>query len=192
MNAAWGATVRAGSLILALVLLAAVTTRADVAQVLAQRIHFNTFGGNPISMAAGIAVLDAIEEDGLQENCKVLGAHFKARMAELAKSHRLIGDVRGKGLMLGVELVRDRATKEPAAQEAKDIMEEMREMGIKTTPGSLDEALTALEQDHAFLTQGEVFTEDLIDTWISYKREKELDPIRLRPHPHEFYLYYDN
>ena len=69
---------------------------------------------------------------------------------------------------------------------------EMREMGIKTTPGSLDEALTALEQDHAFLTQGDVFTEDLIDTWISYKREKELDPMRLRPHPHEFYLYYDN
>jgi glutamine synthetase len=69
---------------------------------------------------------------------------------------------------------------------------EMREMGIKTTPGSLDEALTALDQDHAFLTQGEVFTEDLIETWISYKREKELDPIRLRPHPHEFYLYYDN
>ena len=50
----------------------------------------------------------------------------------------------------------------------------------------------ALEQDHAFLTRGDVFTEDLIQTWIDYKREHEIDPLRLRPHPHEFYLYYDN
>src|ERR687891_632496 len=69
---------------------------------------------------------------------------------------------------------------------------EMREQGIRTTPGSLSEAIDALEQDHAFLTRGDVFTKDLVDTWIEYKRTKELDPIRLRPHPHEFYLYYDN
>ena len=70
--------------------------------------------------------------------------------------------------------------------------DEMREMGIRTTPGSLEEAIEALEKDYAFLTRGDVFTEDLVRTWIAYKREKELDPIRLRPHPHEFYLYYDN
>ena len=51
---------------------------------------------------------------------------------------------------------------------------------------------TALEQDHEFLLRGDVFTEDLIETWIDYKRENEVDPLRLRPHPHEFYLYYDN
>jgi glutamine synthetase len=60
------------------------------------------------------------------------------------------------------------------------------------TPGSLDEALDALEQDHAFLLKGGVFTEDLIETWISYKRANEVDPLRLRPHPHEFHLYYDS
>ena len=65
-------------------------------------------------------------------------------------------------------------------------------MGIRTTPGSLEEAIAALEQDHAFLLRGDVFTGDLVQTWIAYKREKELDPIRLRPHPHEFSLYYDN
>ncbi|PYR32455.1 MAG: glutamine synthetase, partial [Acidobacteria bacterium] len=70
--------------------------------------------------------------------------------------------------------------------------EEMKEEGIRTTPGSLEEAINALEQDHAFLLKGGVFTQDLIDTWVSYKRKNELDPIRLRPHPHEFYLYYDN
>ena len=62
----------------------------------------------------------------------------------------------------------------------------------RKTPGSLDEALDALDGDHAFLLRGDVFTEDLIRTWIAYKRENEIDPVQLRPHPHEFYLYYDN
>src|SRR6266850_1421666 len=70
--------------------------------------------------------------------------------------------------------------------------EEMKQEGIRTTPGSLSEAIDALEADHAFLTKGGVFTDDLISTWIDYKRAKELDPMRLRPHPYEFYLYYDN
>ena len=65
---------------------------------------------------------------------------------------------------------------------------------ILTTLGwlHLDQALDALEKDHEFLLRGDVFTEDLVQTWIEWKRTKELDPIRLRPHPHEFYLYYDN
>lgn len=61
-----------------------------------------------------------------------------------------------------------------------------------TTPASLGEALTALEEDHDFLTKGDVFTDDLIETWIGYKRENELDEISLRPHPYEFSLYYDS
>jgi len=64
--------------------------------------------------------------------------------------------------------------------------------GTRKTPGSLEEALAGLEQDHAFLTRDDVFTDDLIQTWITYKRENEIDPLRLRPHPYEFYLYYDN
>ena len=58
-------------------------------------------------------------------------------------------------------------------------------------PGSLDEALDALEADHEFLLAGDVFTQDLIDTWIDYKRSHEIDAVRLRPHPYEFHLYYD-
>ncbi len=85
---------------------------------------------------------------------------------------------------------------DPGAPLDRDIYEmtrhEMNEMGIRTTPGSLEEAVSALEADHAFLLRGDVFTEDLVQTWIDWKRTKELDPIRLRPHPHEFYLYYDN
>jgi glutamine synthetase len=61
----------------------------------------------------------------------------------------------------------------------------------KQAPGSLEEAINALEKDHAFLTVGGVFTEDLIETWIQWKREKEINEMALRPHPHEFHLYYD-
>ncbi len=62
---------------------------------------------------------------------------------------------------------------------------------IPTVPGSLAEAIDALEKDNEFLLRGNVFTKDLIDMWIDYKRENEIDPIRLRPHPYEFYLYFD-
>jgi glutamine synthetase len=83
---------------------------------------------------------------------------------------------------------------EPGAPLDRDIYEmEADELAKHPhTPGSLPEALAALEADHAFLTTGDVFTNDLIETWISYKRENEVDPIRLRPHPHEFHLYYDS
>lgn len=60
------------------------------------------------------------------------------------------------------------------------------------TPASLEEALGALKDDHAFLLEGDVFTQDVVDAWIEYKMENEVDPLRLRPHPHEFFLYYDN
>ncbi|MEX0601340.1 MAG: glutamine synthetase, partial [Rhodothermales bacterium] len=60
------------------------------------------------------------------------------------------------------------------------------------TPASLEEALDALQNDHEFLLRGDVFTDDLIETWISYKFENELEPLRLRPHPYEFFLYYDS
>ena len=62
---------------------------------------------------------------------------------------------------------------------------------VKSVPGALNEVLDALEADHEFLLKGGVFTKDLIETWIEYKRKKELDPVRLRPHPHEFALYFD-
>jgi glutamine synthetase len=62
----------------------------------------------------------------------------------------------------------------------------------KQAPGSLEEAMNALEKDHKFLLEGDVFTKDVIETWIQWKREKEIDEVALRPHPHEFHLYYDS
>jgi alanine-glyoxylate transaminase/(R)-3-amino-2-methylpropionate-pyruvate transaminase len=118
--------------------LAAVTTRMEVAKTLAQRIHFNTYGGNPVSMAAGLAVLDVIDEDGLQENSRVLGARLKSGLQKLQHTHPLIGDVRGMGLMLGVELVKDRGRKTPAKEETLDVLEAAREMGVLIGKGGLD------------------------------------------------------
>jgi glutamine synthetase len=62
----------------------------------------------------------------------------------------------------------------------------------KQAPGSLEKAMEALEKDNKFLTEGDVFSEDFIETWIQWKRENEIDEIALRPHPHEFHLYYDS
>jgi len=117
--------------------LAAVTTRREIAEAMTQRIHFNTFGGNPVSMAAGLAVLDIIDEEGLQQNARLVGGRLKAGLQELQARHRLIGDVRGIGLMLGCELVRDRETKEPAVQETLAVWEAMREMGVLVGKGGL-------------------------------------------------------
>jgi glutamine synthetase len=94
-------------------------------------------------------------------------------------------------LMAGLDGIKNEI--DPGAPLDKDIYELPPEEAaqVPSTPGSLDEALRALEEDHDFLLEGGVFTQDVIETWISYKRENEVDAINLRPHPWEFYLYYD-
>ena len=87
--------------------------------------YFNTFGGNPVSCAVGLAVLDVIEDEHLQENARRVGAKLKAGLLDLQTRYPLIGDVRGEGLFLGIELVRDRASLEPATAEAYRIEEEL-------------------------------------------------------------------
>jgi alanine-glyoxylate transaminase/(R)-3-amino-2-methylpropionate-pyruvate transaminase len=117
--------------------LAAVTTRRDIADALAQRLHFNTFGGNPVSTAAGLAVLDVIEAEKLEQNARIVGVRLKEGLQALGRRHSLVGDVRGLGLMLGVELVRDRATKEPAVAETLGVLERLRETGVLVGKGGL-------------------------------------------------------
>lgn len=117
--------------------LAAVTTRREVAEVLSQRLHFNTFGGNPVSMAAGLAVLEVIDEEGLQENARRLGGRFLRGLRRLQDSHALVGEVRGMGLMLGLELVTDRATHAPATAQTLEVLEAARDMGVLLGKGGL-------------------------------------------------------
>jgi 4-aminobutyrate aminotransferase-like enzyme len=92
--------------------------------------YFSTFGGNTVSCAVGLAVLDVLREEGLQTHARHVGAHLLDRLRPLAESHGIIGDVRGSGLFLGVELVRDRETREPAGEEASFVANRMREKGI--------------------------------------------------------------
>jgi alanine-glyoxylate transaminase/(R)-3-amino-2-methylpropionate-pyruvate transaminase len=147
--------------------LAAVTTRLDIAKSLTQRIHFNTYGGNPVSMAAGLAVLDVIDADGLQENCRVVGGRLKAGLERLMRSHTLIGDVRGMGLMLGVELVRDRATKEPAKNETLDVMEAAREAGVLIGKGGLDGNVLRIKPPMCITKADVDFALDVFDRALS-------------------------
>jgi glutamine synthetase len=94
-------------------------------------------------------------------------------------------------LMAGLDGIKNKI--EPPVPVDKDLYELPPDEAadIAQVPGSLSEVLDALEADHAYLTEGNVFTPDLIETWVAFKRANEVDPIRLRPHPHEFELYYD-
>jgi 4-aminobutyrate aminotransferase-like enzyme/Ser/Thr protein kinase RdoA (MazF antagonist) len=123
--------------------LAAVVTTPELAAKFANGMeYFNSFGGNPVSMAVGLTVLDIIEDEGLQAQALATGNHMLARFAELAERHPLIGDVRGSGLFSGIELVRDHLTQEPATREAGLIVNRLRQEGVlASTDGPLDNVL---------------------------------------------------
>jgi alanine-glyoxylate transaminase/(R)-3-amino-2-methylpropionate-pyruvate transaminase len=112
-------------------------TRPEISQVMKRRTHFNTFGGNPITMTQGLATLEVIDAEGLQENARVVGGFLKEGLLALAQKHAVIGDVRGLGLMLGVELVKDRQSKDPAADFTKEVMERAKERGLLIGRGGL-------------------------------------------------------
>ncbi len=111
-------------------LAAVVTTRAIADAFDNGMEYFNTFGGNTVSCAVGLAVLDVLRDEGLQEHARRVGERMLAGLGALLQRHELVGDVRGAGLFLGVELVRDRVTLEPATAEASYVVNRMRERGI--------------------------------------------------------------
>lgn len=117
--------------------LGAVVTTPKIATALSQRVHFNTFGGNPVVSAQGMAVLEVIDRENLQGNALEIGNRLTAGLHKLKEKHKVIGDVRGKGLMLGIELVKDRATKEPAKAECAQVLETCKEMGLLLGKGGL-------------------------------------------------------
>jgi len=126
-------------------------------------LTFATFGGNPVSMAVGLAVVKYIEEHDLKTNAKVVGDYFRSRLEELKEKHPVIGDVRGLGLMQAIELVKDRTTKEPNPEAVLKVFEETKRQGVligkgglygnvirtgmmlNTTKDSVDQLITALD-----------------------------------------------
>ncbi|MEM6394480.1 MAG: aminotransferase class III-fold pyridoxal phosphate-dependent enzyme, partial [Planctomycetota bacterium] len=117
--------------------LAAMTSTEAISGTLANRIHFNTYGGNPVSVTQGLATLEVIDEDNIQVNAKTVGTYLKAGLKDLQDKHELIGDVRGLGLMLGVELVTDRKKKTPAKTECAAVVERAKQMGLLLGKGGL-------------------------------------------------------
>ncbi len=113
---------------------AVITTKAIADAYRTQGYFFSSAGGSPVSSVVGLTVLDTIENERLQENAVTVGDHIVARVNELATRHPLIGTVHGSGLYMGVELVRDRATLEPAVVETAAICERMRELGVIVQP----------------------------------------------------------
>ena len=94
-------------------------------------------------------------------------------------------------LMAGIDGIQNKIDPgEPLDKNTYELSKED-QMSVPTVPASLEESIANLEKDHKFLLKGDVFTQDVIDVWIEYKKEKEIDSVRLRPHPHEFYLYFD-
>jgi len=118
--------------------LAAVVTTPEIAQTVASRIHFNTFGGNPVVCAQGKAVLDIIEEEGLQANALGRGNELMNGLRRMAERHDAIGQVRGLGLMIGVEIVTDRASKDPDKNRCIAVFETARQLGLLIGKGGLD------------------------------------------------------
>ncbi len=100
-------------------------------------LTFATFGGNPVSTAAALAVIKMIEDDDLRTNCRVVGDYFRGKLEELAEKYPIIGDVRGMGLMQGLELVKDRTTKEPAPQAVLTVFEATKRQGVLIGKGGL-------------------------------------------------------
>jgi 4-aminobutyrate aminotransferase-like enzyme/Ser/Thr protein kinase RdoA (MazF antagonist) len=110
---------------------AAVVFRREVADRFAHGRHiFSTFGGNPVACAAALAVLDVIEDEGIIENARTTGAHLLEQLTALQQRHELIGEVRGRGLLIGVDLVEDRSTREPAREAARQVVDAMRDRGV--------------------------------------------------------------
>lgn len=150
--------------------LAAVVARREIAESFANGMEFfSTFGGNPVSSAVGMAVLDVVEEEGLQENALQVGRHLMAGLKSLQERHEALGDVRGSGLFLGVELVRNRETLEPAPKEARYVVERLRERGVLTGTDGPHENVLKLRPPLVFTKEdadlflqilGEVLEED--------------------------------
>jgi 4-aminobutyrate aminotransferase-like enzyme len=144
--------------------LSACIARSDVGDSLQPGDHLSTFGGNPVCCAAAIANLDIFKEQKLVEASAKKGEYLVKRFRELQEKHPLIGDVRGKGLMVGVELVKDRKTKAPAADETNKLKEAMRKRGVLVGTGGVKACvvrfqpplvITTDELDRAVTVMGE-------------------------------------
>lgn len=125
--------------------LSACVARTTIGNAFELGDHLSTFGGNPVSCAAALANIEIFQKENLSDQAAKKGRYLKKRLNEMKKSHELIGDVRGKGLMIGIELVKDRKTKQPAINEVLQVREEMRKRGILIGSGGAKKCTIRLQ-----------------------------------------------
>ncbi|KAK8511654.1 hypothetical protein V6N12_038255 [Hibiscus sabdariffa] len=147
--------------------LGAVVTTPEIASVMAQKIQFNTFGGNPVCSAGGLAVLRVIDKEKRQAHCADVGSHLIGRLRSLQDKHDIIGDVRGRGLMVGIELVTDRKEKTPAKAETAILFEKMRELGVLVGKGGLHGNVFRIKPPMCFSKDDADFLVDALDYAMS-------------------------
>lgn len=151
--------------------LAAVVSRADiVAEFAARSRYFNTFGGNPVSCAAGLAVLDVIETKGLQDNARKIGQYLIDGLRRLAHTHEAIGDVRGSGLFIAVDLVSDRQSRTPATALAADVVNGLRDRGVLTGTIGLHANILKLRSPLVLSNSDVDFMLDVLDDTLADRR----------------------
>ncbi|XP_048571825.1 alanine--glyoxylate aminotransferase 2 homolog 1, mitochondrial-like [Triticum urartu] len=147
--------------------LGAVVTTPEIASVMAQKIQFNTFGGNPVCSAGGLAVLKVLDKEKRQAHCADVGAHLVERLKSLQQKHEIIGDVRGRGLMLGVELVTDRTEKTPAKAETAVLFEKLKDLGVLVGKGGLHGNVFRIKPPMCFSKDDADFLVDAMDYAMS-------------------------
>ncbi|AQT79859.1 4-aminobutyrate aminotransferase [Mycolicibacterium litorale] len=146
---------------------AVITTREIAEKYRTQGYFFSSAGGSPVSCVVGLTVLDMLESEGLQANALTIGDHLKSRIAAMADRHELIGTVHGSGLYMGVELVRDRVTLEPAPEETAAICERMRELGVIVQPTGDRQNILKVKPPMCITRESADFFADMLDRVLS-------------------------
>ncbi len=148
--------------------LSATVSRREIVEKFAEKgRYFNTFGGNPVSCAAGLAVLDVIEKEGLQENARIVGNYLTAGLQALAEKHTAIGDVRGTGLFIAVELVKNAESREPATTFTADVVNGLKNRGVLTGSIGPDSNILKLRPPMVFSKQNADFMLEVFDDTLA-------------------------
>jgi 4-aminobutyrate aminotransferase/4-aminobutyrate aminotransferase/(S)-3-amino-2-methylpropionate transaminase len=149
----------------------AMVVKSEYAEALEKISASSSYGGNPMACAAALASLEVIEEEGILENVKKVGAYFMERMEKMKEEHPIIGDVKGKGFLLGIELVKDKATKEPFGEAGKLVYQKAFTKGLAWIPaGHILRMSPPLIMDEKYAGMGL----DMIEESIA-EVEKEFD-----------------
>ncbi len=146
---------------------AVITTREIAERYRTQGYFFSSAGGSPVSCVVGLTVLDLLEKEGLQRNALTVGDHLRARIEELATRHPLIGTVHGSGLYMGVELVRDRETLEPAVSETAAICERLLSLGVIVQPTGDRQNVLKVKPPMCITRESADFFVDMLDRVLS-------------------------